>query len=296
MNGLKNITKKLPDPVRLSLESLPDKIQENIEEIRIQTGQPMRIITGTEEIAVKINGGNNATKELLETTLSNLLDYSIYAYEDELSRGYITIEGGHRVGICGRTVSERGKVTLIKDISSINIRHSREIPGAAHKIINEIFDKHTGLQNTVIVSPPKCGKTTLLRDIVRILSESGMRVAVCDERSEIAGMYQGTPSYDIGPRTDVLDGCLKAEGMLMLIRSMAPDVIVTDEIGKAEDIEAIESAVSAGVKIVTTIHGRTYEDLTSSRLGDLVKRRVFSRIIFLTNSPSTGTVSEVRYV
>ena len=296
MNGLKSIISKLPDPVKYPLESLPEKTQENIEEIRITAGQPMRIITGSEELIIKIKGTNTANQELLETTLNNLLNYSIYAYEEELARGYITIEGGHRVGICGRAVTENGRVTLIKDISSLNIRHSREIPGVAYKVMDDIVDKVYGFQNTVIVSPPKCGKTTLLRDIVRILSESGKRVAVCDERSEIAGMYQGMPSYDIGPRTDVLDGCLKAEGMLMLIRSMAPDVLVTDEIGKAEDMEAIESAVSAGVKIITTIHGRTYEDLTSSKLGDMVKRGVFSRIIFLTNIPSTGTVSEVRYV
>ena len=296
MNGLKNIIRKLPDPIKQPLESLPEKIQDNIEEIRIQTGQPMRVITGSEELIIKIKGTTAATQELLETVLNNLLNYSIYAYEEELARGYLTIEGGHRVGVCGRAVTDNGKVTLIKDISSLNIRHSREIPGVAYKIIDEIYSQERGLQNTIIVSPPKCGKTTLLRDIVRILSENGLQVSVCDERSEIAGMYQGMPSYDIGPRTDVLDGCLKAEGMLMMIRSMAPDVLVTDEIGRSEDIEALESAVSAGVNIITTIHGRTYEDLTSSQLGNLIKQRIFTRIIFLTNIPSTGTVSEVRHV
>ena len=290
---MKNIISKLPEQIREQISSLPDHLHDEIEEIRLNIGQPVIIRTGNNEIKFD---STPVKKEQLETTLNNLLDYSVYAYEEELANGYITIEGGHRIGICGRAVTEKGRVTLIKDISSINIRHSREITGAAHKIMGHVIDKESGLQNVVIVSPPKCGKTTLLRDIVRILSSSGYRVGVCDERSEIAGMYQGKPSYDIGPRTDVLDACPKAEGMLMLIRSMAPDVIITDEIGRDEDIEATESAVSAGVKIITTIHGRTYEDLTSSKLGKMIEQKVFTRIIFLTNIPSTGTVSEVRHV
>ena len=235
------------------------------------------------------------TAEVLEVILNNLMNYSIYAYEEELAKGYITIEGGHRVGICGRVVKTENNITLIKDISSLNIRRSREIKGIAEKLKNDITD-NLGLQNAIIVSSPKCGKTTLLRDIVRMLSYDGYRVGVIDERSEIAGMYRGQPAYDIGPRTDVLDGCPKAEGMLMMIRSMSPDVIVTDEIGKSEDIEAIESALCSGVKVITTIHGNTYEDLIRSRLGPLIESKVFSRIIFLTNTPATGTISEVRYV
>ena len=158
------------------------------------------------------------------------------------------------------------------------------------------MDHRSGLQNTVIVSPPKCGKTTLLRDIIRVISNSGLRVSVCDERSELAGMYRGIPSYDLGPRTDVLDGCPKAQGILMLIRSMAPDVIVTDEIGKDEDITAIESAFSSGVKIITTIHGNSYEELLYSKLGPLIEKKLFKRLVFMSNNPSTGTISEVRYV
>lgn len=290
---MRNIISKLPEVLSESVTSLPEGVLKSVEELRLNIGQNMIARSGTQEI--KINS-QIITKELLESALNNLLNYSIYAYEEELANGYVTIEGGHRVGICGRTVTENGKVTLIKDISSINIRHSRQIPGAAHKVMEYISDSNIGLQNTVIVSPPRCGKTTLLRDIIRVLSESGQRVGVCDERSELAGMYCGRPSYDIGPRTDVLDGCPKAEGMIMLIRSMAPDVIVTDEIGKEEDIRAIRYAVSSGVKVITTIHGNDYRDLISSGLGSLVEQRIFTRVIFLTNIPATGTVCEVRCV
>ena len=292
MNGLEKILARLPYYIREPLIALPDDIRDTLEEIRIKINQPVLIIADESELIVKPL--KQITTEVLEVILNNLMNYSIYAYEEELAKGYITIEGGHRVGICGRVVKNENNITLIKDISSLNIRRSREIKGCAESVISQIFDK--SLQNTVIVSPPKCGKTTLLRDIVRMLSYNGYRVGVIDERSEIAGMYRGQPAYDIGPRTDVLDGCPKAEGMLMMIRSMSPDVIVTDEIGKSEDIEAIESALCSGVKVITTIHGNTYEDLIRSRLGQLIESKVFSRIIFLTNTPATGTISEVRYV
>lgn len=295
MNDLKQILSRLPEPVRLPLQELPAEIHENMEEIRIQIHQPMRVRSGGKELVVR-PCNQQISREIMDIILNNLLNYSIYAYEEELAKGYITIEGGHRVGVCGRVVTEKGNIRLIKDISSLNIRRSRAIPGVSDCIIKDIYDRKFGLQNTIIVSPPKCGKTTLIRDLVRAVSERGARVGVCDERSEIAGMYQGTPSYDLGPCTDVLDGCIKAEGMLMLIRSMAPDVIVTDEIGRQEDAEAIEAAVCAGVKILTTIHGSDYEDLIASRIGPLVEQGVFKRIIFMSNIPATGTIREVRYV
>ena len=290
---MQRIINKMPETLRNVLAKIPNDTQTNLEEIRIQIGQPVRVIAGGRELILR---DSIIDRQTIDNILNNLLNYSIYAYEEDLAKGFITIEGGHRVGICGRVVTENGGIRLIKDISSLNIRRSRAIKGAADKIIKDIFEQANGLQNTIIVSPPKCGKTTLLRDIVRAVSERGMRVGVCDERSEIAGMYQGLPSYDMGPRTDVLDGCIKAEGMLMLIRSMSPDVIVTDEIGRSEDIPAIEAATCAGISIITTIHGNSYEDLMASKIGPLVQQGVFKRIIFLTNTPSTGTVREVRYV
>lgn len=290
---MQKIINKMPVTLRNVLSEIPEDVRNSLEEIRIQINQPVRVISGGRELILK---NCSIDRQTIDNILNNLLDYSIYAYEEDLAKGFITIEGGHRVGVCGRVVTENGGIRLIKEISSLNIRRSRAIRGASAKVINEIYDPAIGLQNTIIVSPPKCGKTTLVRDIVRAVSERGMRVGVCDERSEIAGMYQGVPSYDLGPRTDVLDGCIKAEGMLMLIRSMSPDVIVTDEIGRSEDIPAIEAATSAGISIITTIHGNSYEDLMASKIGPLVNQGIFKRIIFLSNIPSTGTVREVRHV
>lgn len=294
MTGLKSIYSKFPDNVRNVIIMLPEKIQNDIEEIRIQIGQPICVRTATKELVLNKNA-EVISYETMNTILSNLLNHSIYAYENQLAKGYITIESGHRIGVCGTMVKDNNSSRFLKDISSINVRRSREIKGCGDIVINEIVNGAC-LHNTIIVSPPKCGKTTLLRDIIRIISMQGFRVGVCDERSEIAGMYKGRPSFDLGPRTDVLDKSDKAEGMLMLIRSMAPDVIVTDEIGQKEDIDAIRYALTAGVKIITTIHGKDYDDLINSQAGELVKDKVFKRIIFLSNIPSTGSVTEVRHV
>ena len=285
MRNLECIFKKLPMNIGESIRALPSEIITFLEEIRIRTGSGIRIISGGREFAVD---SIPIDYDIMNRILNSLLNHSYYAYEEELAKGYITIEGGHRVGICGRAVLDRGRVHLIKDISSVNIRCSREIVGIAEPLKSDITDR-----NVLVASPPGCGKTTLLRDITRLLSSSGRQVSVCDERSEIAGTYLGQSAYDIGPRTDILDGCPKAEGMMMLIRSMGPDVIVTDEIGTAEDAAAIEAAVCAGINIVASVHGSSYEEVAASRIGGMVRDGTFSRLIFLTNNPRTGTVKEV---
>ena len=325
-----NILIKLPESMRDRIEKLPALTLQQLEEIRIRTNTDTLLISGGREYSLR--DGDEITAEVLEEILNRLLDYSYYAYEEELSRGYITIEGGHRVGICGRVTLENGQVHLIKDVSSLNIRRSREITGASEKILGAVLSPakapaesvpNAGIsagcggekspapsdlfgacssaadygrmvvRNTLIISPPKCGKTTMLRDLARNLSNAGFRIGICDERSEIAGCYDGKTSYDLGPRTDVLDGCPKADGILMLIRAMSPDVVMTDEIGKPEDASAIRSALSAGVKIITTIHGSSFEDAAKSAVGSLITDHVFETLIFLSAQPVTGTVEKI---
>ena len=288
---------KLPESMRDRIIKLPKGVLQKLEEIRIRTDTDTLLISGGREYSLRDR--DEMAAELLEEILNRLLDYSYYAYEEELARGYITIEGGHRVGICGRVTLENGQVHLIKDVSSLNIRRSREIPGASDKILGAVLSpakvpaEGDIVRNTLIISPPKCGKTTILRDLARSLSYRGFRIGICDERSEIAGCYDGKTSYDLGPRTDVLDGCPKAEGILMLIRAMSPDVVLTDEIGKPEDAAAIRSALSAGVKIITTIHGSSFEDAAKSAVGDLITDHVFETLIFLSAQPVTGTVEKI---
>ena len=291
-SNTEKIFRRLPDFMQKTIKGMPPEVTDNFEEIRIRSRRDTLIISGGREIS--LHDASEITPDILEETLNRLLDYSYYAYEDELSKGYITIEGGHRVGICGRVTLREDKVHLIKDISSLNIRRSRQIIGASGKVIRAVCDdsRHT-ISNTLIISPPKCGKTTILRDLARVLSNKGFKVGICDERSEIAGCYNGETSYDLGDRTDVLDGCPKAEGILMLIRAMSPDVIITDKIGKKEDVKAIEAALCAGVGIITTIHGSSYEDIACSSIGELVENQVFDTLVFLTATPETGTVKRI---
>ena len=287
-----NILRKLPSVIEERIRQLPGSIIECFEEIRLKTFEDTVVISEGRETS--LHDGKLVTPDLIDETLNRLLDYSYYAYEEELSKGYITIEGGHRVGLCGTVTMKDGKVHLIKDVSSLNIRRSRQIIGVSGKIINSVCDeKRRIIRNTLIISPPKCGKTTILRDLARNLSGRGYRVGICDERSEIAGCYNGKSSFDLGSRTDILDGCPKSEGILMLIRSMSPDVIITDEIGRKEDVGAIDSALCAGVKTITTIHGSSYEDVENSAVGELIKRHVFETLIFLSAEPSMGTVKRI---
>jgi len=294
MNSLDKILVKLPVEIGEQIKSLPGAMKKNLEEIRIRNGRSIVLYASGKEYELECKNGSKIDNYTINNIFNSLLNYSAYAYQEELANGYITIEGGHRVGVCGRTVMENGKVKTIKDISSINIRRSREITGVSDPCMGYLMKGKHQIYNTIIISPPKCGKTTLLRDMIRNFSNMGFQVGVCDERSELSGMYNGQPSYDLGPRTDILDGCPKEKGMIMLIRSMSPDLIATDEIGKKEDCLAIETAVCAGVSLLTTIHGSRYEDIKDSGIGELVEKGVFERLIFLSNIPAIGSISAIR--
>ncbi len=294
MNSLDKILVKLPVEIGDQIKGLPGHIKKNLEEIRIRNGHNIVLYASGKEYELECRNGVKIDNYSINNIFNSLLNYSAYAYQEELANGYITIEGGHRVGVCGRTVIENGKVKTIKDISSINIRRSREIIGVSDPCMGYLLKGKHQIYNTIIISPPKCGKTTLLRDMIRNFSGMGFQVGVCDERSELSGMYNGQPSYDLGGRTDILDGCPKEKGMIMLIRAMSPDLIATDEIGKREDCHAIEAAVCAGISLLTTIHGSSYEDVMSSGIGELVEKGVFERLIFLSNIPAIGSIAAIR--
>ena len=202
--------------------------------------------------------------ELMET-MEYIAGYSLYAYEDELRQGFLTIQGGHRVGVAGKILMEEGKVRSIRYISFLNIRLAHQVEGCADKVMPFIVENGE-VCHTLIISPPCCGKTTLLRDVIRQISNGnawceGKNVGVVDERSEIGGAYQGVPQNDLGIRTDLLDCCPKAEGMMMLIRSMSPEVVAVDEIGDYGDIKAIESVLNCGCRLIATVHGSSVEDI-----------------------------------
>ena len=288
MNTFYQITSKMPAEIENVLSRLSDTDISRAEEIRFRAGQMILVRCGT--VQKKLD--YVITPEKLQQIVNNLIQYSYYAYEEDLAKGFVTIEGGHRIGICGRAVVRDGQPVLLKEISSLNIRFAREVPGCSRKILPEIL-QGKNIANTLIISPPGCGKTTLLRDLTRVLSENGFQTAVCDERSEIAGMYQGKTGFSLGPSCDVLDGCDKSFGIPMLIRSMAPQVIITDEIGKPSDVPAVMQCMTSGISLITSIHGTSAQEILSSSIGPLVEQGFFHTLVYLTSRGGPGTVKEV---
>ena len=265
-----------------------------LQEVRLRIGKPLIVIADNIEFVLH----KTIEKEDLMEILEYVSNYSLHAFENELKQGFITIEGGHRVGVTGQVLIENGEVKNIKHISSMNIRISHEILNCAN-IILPYITRNKQICNTLIISPPRCGKTTLLRDLVRQISDGSRWVRACtvgvvDERSELGGCYLGVPQNRLGIRTDVLDNCPKSKGMLMLIRSMSPQVIAVDELGSLEDIHALEYAMHCGCRMVATVHATSMDEIRSKPLFEqMVKEHRFERYVVLGNKRRIGEINGI---
>ena len=259
-------------------------------EIRLRCGRPA-FAQGKDGQIQKLT--EEITAADLRETVSLLSAYSLYAFEEELKQGYLTVAGGHRVGFCGKTVMENGEIRTLKQINGLNIRIAAEKRGWGDAYLSDLMEEGH-VCNTLIVSPPGCGKTTLLRDLVRCLGDRMMAVTVVDERGEIAPFREGVPQMNIGLCTDVLEGCPKAAGMQMVLRSMTPDVIAVDELGNQEDMQAVQDVLRCGVKLIATVHGSNWSEISKrAHLRDLVDQEVFERYIILSSRNGAGTLEAV---
>jgi stage III sporulation protein AA len=270
----------LPPALRSEVLDLPISMTDSAEEIRLRVGRtPSLTLDGDEAEILPLH---IVSASELQLVLEIATRASAHTYADSIRMGYVTAEGGCRLGLCGTASTDGNKISGIRRLSSVCIRIPREKRGCADRVYSELTSD--GFKSTLIISPPGSGKTTLLRELVRLLSDSGNRISLADERSEVAGTFEGQPCFDVGQRTDVLTGAPKSEGIIMLLRSMAPQIIAFDEITAAEDIEAAEMAANCGVLLLATAHGGGVHDLYQRELYKrLLDKKIFGRAVIIEN-------------
>ena len=278
-----------------------------VQEVRIRCDRPLMLLRRDDELFATPKGmispheaeAYTVTPRDIAATMDLVSDYSVYAFEEALRVGFITLPGGHRVGLAGRCVVENGQIRTMKNIHSLHFRIAHTVENCAKPLLPLLLDENGIPHHTMLLSPPACGKTTLLRDLTRLISngdgiQRGLTVGVVDERSELAGCHNGLPQNDLGIRTDVLDGCPKAQGMHILLRAMSPRVLIVDELGKREELDAVEDILHAGIRLICTAHAETVEGLANRPiLQALIAKRFIKRFVVLDSKPHAGHIAGV---
>lgn len=277
MSQLKQAAGNLPSRLRNAVLQQT----EDAEELHLRVGRGMTVCgeTGKEEPVTQDGRPLTVTAEDIFQTLQIATGASYHTSAQHLASGFLPLRGGHRLGITGSVSLQNGVVHAITQPSSLCLRVAHSVQGMGNEVGRAIFAH--GIRSTLILSPPAMGKTTLLRELLRLGSEEyGIRIGLADERGEVAALWKGIPQLDVGSRTDVLDGCPKAEGLLLLLRSMSPQLLAADEITAPEDIAALSMAANCGVPILATAHGKTVEELTRRPLNKrLMEEKLFSQVV-----------------
>lgn len=291
---MEEILRLFPTPIKEKLTKQMENRWQDLLEIRLRMFKPIEL-NFTHQVEWLTESIDDADRNYI---LNQLSEHSLYRYEEELREGYITIEGGHRVGLAGKVTLADNRVKGLKFITSFNIRIAHEKIGVATGIVRYL-NENADYLHTLIVGAPQSGKTTVLRDIARLMGNGienvpAKKVAIIDERSEIAASKNGIPQFDVGMRTDVMDACPKSSGMMMMLRSMSPEVILVDEIGKEIDVQALLDVFHAGVTIVCTAHGSSIEEVKKRRsLKHLFHEDIFKRYVFLSFQQAKGFQYEI---
>ena len=276
----------MPRQVGRTLMNQPEG---SVREIRLRTGENGQIVTSRGVTPCL----GRLTQQQVSQTAEALCEQALYARAEEQRQGFVTLRGGHRMGLCGRVIAQGQSIRVLREISSLCVRVAGQWRGAADRLLPYLTDDTGRVCSTLIVGLPGMGKTTLLRDACRRLSENGAHMCVVDERSEIAAMCGGMAQLDVGPNTDVLDGCPKESGLKWMVRSMSPDALVTDELGGVADAQAVADAVKSGVAVLATLHGRSLEGaLSRGSLYQLAQSRIFDRYAVL-DEQEVGLVRDI---
>lgn len=279
---MEKVWELLPRPLREQVERLPGPERERIEEVRLRLGRPMSV--GLPE-GERFLSGAKVDRAALALVLEKASQCSVHTVLEQIRNGFVAVQGGHRLGLCGTGVVENGALVNLRAVSSLSLRQAREVKGIATPLVPKLLEGGR-LQNTLILAPPGQGKTTLLRDLIRAISCGegcpSLRVGLADERGEVAAVWEGRPMLDVGPRTDIMDNCPKGIGLIALLRGMNPQVLAVDEITREEDADALAQAAGCGAALLATAHGSAITDLERrSAYQRLMGEGLFTRFILI---------------
>ena len=284
----------LPNLWRTAVLALPDKFLDWLEEVRFRLDRPVYCYGTTDTVPLRVENQLRRVRQSdLDHIIAIIAEHSLYARTQELRQGFLTLPGGHRVGVAGKAVWKDKDIVTMTDISGLNFRRARNVEGSAQALIEIFHEQELDLGSILVAGPPRSGKTTLLRDLIRWFSENAERVTVIDERSELAAYHGGHYGFDLGVHIDVLDGWSKADGMNLATRTLGPDRVVVDELGDAEDFPAVSHALHTGVKVVASVHAGTYEHVRRKEQGGLSLPDIFDSVVILKNLGPPGVIQEI---